>query len=102
VSLRINWGVKSRIYRCISSGETTECSSEWSSSFWLFETSTDSSYRVSYRAAEERIALLKQKGNYTKLSKSIRNQLETAIEILGQRQVNGRERVEKLKETLDQ
>lgn len=56
---------------------------------------------VLYRAVEERIALLKQKGNYMKLSRSIRNQLETSIEILGQRKVNGRERVEKLKEALD-
>ncbi|GAA5874865.1 hypothetical protein JCM16303_003010 [Sporobolomyces ruberrimus] len=53
------------------------------------------------KAVEERIALLKQKGNYMKLSRSIRNQLETSIEILGQRKVNGRERVEKLKEALD-
>ncbi|GAA5989082.1 hypothetical protein JCM5350_003588 [Sporobolomyces pararoseus] len=54
------------------------------------------------KAVEERVALLKQKGNYTKLSKPIRGQLETIIEILAQRQVNGRERIEKLKEALDE
>jgi hypothetical protein len=53
------------------------------------------------RAVEERISLLKAKGLYSKLSKPIRNQLEVAIEVLGQRQVNGRERVEKLREVLD-
>ncbi|GAA5893500.1 uncharacterized protein JCM6883_003539 [Sporobolomyces salmoneus] len=53
------------------------------------------------KAVEERIAVLKAKGNWTKLTKPIRTQLDIAIEILGQRQVNGRERVEKLKEALD-
>lgn len=53
------------------------------------------------KAVEERIALLRQKGAYTKLSKTIRAQLELATEILSHRQVNGRERVEKLKAALD-
>ena len=45
---------------------------------------------------------MKKVGAYTKLSKLIRRQVETSIEIMLQRNVGGRERVELLKTALDE
>lgn len=45
---------------------------------------------------------VKKSGGYAKLSRLVRTQLEGALEILGRRNVGGRERVKKLKELLDE
>ncbi|GAA5925525.1 uncharacterized protein JCM15063_005049 [Sporobolomyces koalae] len=54
------------------------------------------------KAVEERISVLKQKGHWNRVSKTLRGQLDTTIEILSHRQVNPRERVHQLKLSLDQ
>ena len=56
----------------------------------------------SNRAVEEHLVDVKKSGGYAKLSRLVRTQLEGALEILGRRNVGGRERVEKLKELLDE
>ncbi|GAA5822165.1 hypothetical protein JCM10212_002975 [Sporobolomyces blumeae] len=53
------------------------------------------------KAVEERIAVLRQRNLYSRLSAPLRSQLETALEVLGQRNVNGRERIEMLRQRLD-
>jgi hypothetical protein len=53
------------------------------------------------RALEERIEGLKKSNQYLSLHKSLRRQIEITIETLSKRNVNGRARVELLKERLD-
>lgn len=55
----------------------------------------------SCRVLEERLTELKRAGSYNKLSPLVRGQLETALAILLQRHVTGRERVVQLKAKLD-
>ena len=56
------------------------------------------------RAVEERLSLLRRTSPsaLARLSKPIRSQLDATLEILDQRSLNGRERVEKLRRALDE
>lgn len=56
------------------------------------------------KAVEERLALLRRNhpGTLQRLSKQVRAQLEAALDILGQRSMNGRERVEQLRLLIDE
>ncbi|GAA5945537.1 hypothetical protein JCM1841_002194, partial [Sporobolomyces salmonicolor] len=52
-------------------------------------------------AVEERLALLERSATYARLSRQLRLQLETILEILGRRNLSGRERIEHLRLALD-
>ncbi|GAA6050309.1 hypothetical protein JCM3770_002956 [Rhodotorula araucariae] len=56
------------------------------------------------KAVEERLSDLRRRNPsaLARLSKPIRTELDTALEILGQRSLNGRERIEKLRQALDE
>lgn len=56
------------------------------------------------KAVEERLALLRRNhaGAVQRLSKQVRAQLDAALDILGQRSLNGRERVERLRLVIDE
>ncbi|GAA6024939.1 hypothetical protein JCM11491_000963 [Sporobolomyces phaffii] len=53
------------------------------------------------KAVEERIRSANARGQYSRVGKLIRNQLDVALDVLGQRRLNGRERIEKLALALD-
>ncbi|KAK4704991.1 hypothetical protein P7C70_g1217, partial [Phenoliferia sp. Uapishka_3] len=54
------------------------------------------------KSLDERLDELKKAGTYKKLSKLLRKQLEVSVEIMLRKNVGGRERVEMLKEALDE
>ncbi|GAA5894617.1 hypothetical protein JCM5296_002907 [Sporobolomyces johnsonii] len=54
-----------------------------------------------HKAVEERLAVLQKSATSARLSKQLRSQLETALEILGRRNLSGRERIEQLRRALD-
>ncbi|GAA5820637.1 hypothetical protein JCM11251_003087 [Rhodosporidiobolus azoricus] len=54
-----------------------------------------------HKAVEERVAVLKQGTLYGKISAATRRQLETTLDVLGRRTMNGPQRIEVLKKVLD-
>ncbi|GAA5999917.1 hypothetical protein JCM10207_005971 [Rhodosporidiobolus poonsookiae] len=54
-----------------------------------------------HKAVEERLSLLRSQHLYAKLSPTVRRQLETTLDVLGRRTMNGPQRVELLKKALD-
>ncbi|POY75114.1 hypothetical protein BMF94_1744 [Rhodotorula taiwanensis] len=55
------------------------------------------------KAVEERMSdLRRRKGSVTQLSKQVRSRLDVALDVLGRRSLNGRERVDRLRRVFDE